>query len=778
MKKILLVLLSFSWFQLFASHIVGGEFELLHISGYTYQLNLIYYFDEINGNQGNKTQDEIIHVKIFRVVDGALIALVDIPFISQTSVPYTQPACSNGVIETSRQFYSTQITLSPSVYNHPDGYYVVWERCCRNYFIDNIISENPNGLPNFPNSAGQTFYLKFPPVVQGGQQFINSSPHLFPPLNDYACPYRPYYVDFAGVDDDGDSLVYSMTTPWDTQDHNPYPVIDSAPYPDIQWVSGYGINNIIGGSPDLRISRDGLLTVTPTQQGLFVFAIKVEEFRNGAKIGETRRDFQMFVTDACAHDDPPSITGKKLADNSFSYSNTMSVDFADTVSNSTRCIQVKVTDPQSLDPADDFIENIRIKAIALNFKTKNISQILPAQVTATLVNGGEKIFTICFPQCPFIDGPYDVGIIASDDACSLPMLDTLRVTVNTQMPPNTFPYFVPPKTTEVQLNEGQSGSWPFTAKDDDGDDILFSVLPDGFAMAKAGLTVQDNLSPGLVTGSIDWNAFCKIHDFTKQTDFVVRLVVDDQDVCNVVHYDTALFKFKVILPNSNPVLTIYNADKTKDVTNSSIAMNPGHLALDLVGVDQEAFPTDTLKLSLLGATGNISPVNYTFASARGINKTIESLFSWDTDCSIYKDGNYDNHYQFKFVFSNYHCLMPKSDTAFVNVDVKDIESDPNFVPPNVITANGDDCNDFFAIDGFEGAPDCNGEVRTIPFTAPLDNCANHFELVRIYNRWGKQVFQSTDRRFRWYAASESAGVYYYFIKFTMAEYKSSITVIH
>ncbi len=103
--------------------------------------------------------------------------------------------------------------LSDSRFNDPQGYYIVWERCCRNYAITNIYSENPDVSSR---AAGQTFYLEFPPVVKNGQPFYNSSPRLFPPLNDYACPRKPYYVDFAGIDDDGDSLVYSLVTPLTT----------------------------------------------------------------------------------------------------------------------------------------------------------------------------------------------------------------------------------------------------------------------------------------------------------------------------------------------------------------------------------------------------------------------------------------------------------------------------------------------------------------------------------------------------------------------------------
>ena len=59
MKKIFLTFLLLISIPVVASHIVGGEFELIHIAGNRYQLNLIIYFDELNGSEGAKTQVEI-----------------------------------------------------------------------------------------------------------------------------------------------------------------------------------------------------------------------------------------------------------------------------------------------------------------------------------------------------------------------------------------------------------------------------------------------------------------------------------------------------------------------------------------------------------------------------------------------------------------------------------------------------------------------------------------------------------------------------------------------
>ena len=353
MKKILLILLCLWVFPATASHIVGGEFELIHILGNQYRVNLVLYFDELNGSVG--ARDLKVDARIFRKRDNALMREVFLPFVSESPVSYTQPACSNGEIVTTRIVYSAVITLTPQQFSDAQGYYLAWERCCRNYSITNVYSEDPNAGGHY---AGQTFYLEFPPVVKNGQVFVNSSPRLFPPLNDYACPRRPYYVDFAGVDDDGDSLVYSIVTPLNTKTSDALPLPDlrprPRPYPMVTYRPPFGESNIIGGMPDLRISRDGFLTVTPTMVGLFVFAVRCEEYRDGIKIGELRRDFQMLVVDGCNPAVAPQVMGKKMTDGAFSFDDEMNVTFSNDVLDTERCIQVQVSDEDAMRDLDNF----------------------------------------------------------------------------------------------------------------------------------------------------------------------------------------------------------------------------------------------------------------------------------------------------------------------------------------------------------------------------------------------------------------------------------------
>ncbi|HRG10253.1 MAG TPA: gliding motility-associated C-terminal domain-containing protein [Cyclobacteriaceae bacterium] len=896
MRKILLTLLLLIAFPVFASHIVGGEFELIHISGNKYRLNLIIYFDQINGALGAK--DLGANVSIFRKRDKMLMSTVTLLLQNESNVPYTQPECSNGEIVTTKLLYTSELTLSAAQFNDPEGYFVVWQRCCRNYSISNIYSEMPGGTNT---SAGQTFYMEFPPVVKNGEPFINSSPRLFPPLNDFACPFRPYYVDFAGIDDDGDSLVYSLTTPLNTSTADALPPVSAGPYLPVIWRPGYSLNNIINGQPDLRISREGLLIATPRTQGLFVFAVKIDEFRAGQKIGESRRDFQMLVVDACPQAEPPAITGKKLTDAAFTFSDNMSVSFSNVVTDANRCIDVRISDPDASKISDNFSERVSIRVVPLNFR-KDINSILPATTTTVLTNGSTHDFRICFPQCPFINGPYQIGVIAFDDACSLPLTDTLKVIVNTQPPTNTAPYFVKPTQpiTQVTLLEGGVYEAEFEVRDNDGDELIPFITTDGFILADAGFTVSfdEPRVNGKLTGKIRWDAFCNIFDFTNRTFFEVKILANDRDICDNNALVSVSYKFQVVLPgNADPIIdtdltanpqerTVFNIQRrineslafnvtgtdlvdndfltldvlrrdsmeyygasftaksgnrnltsqftwdlrcakidlskrstfvftfivadaankcrfykadtvdvqvkvlppintgpllviqkqNQTVNDQTLAYESGNtISLTLTGTDADLLPEpDLLSLQLIEASGNVQPEGYEFTPAQGIGP-IQTTFTWNPDCSVFREGVYENDYVFIFRVSDNRCFNTKADTVTVNIKLRDIVGyEREFFPPNVFTPNNDGHNDYFAVEGIDPFSSNPDPDATVAF--PPDNCQGQFESVKIFNRWGNPVFESRERSFRWYAPNQPAGVYYYVIKFSHKEYRGSLSV--
>ncbi len=69
--------------------------------------------------------------------------------------------------------------------------------------------------------------------------------------------------------------------------------------------------------------------------------------------------------------------------------------------------------------------------------------------------------------------------------------------------------------------------------------------------------------------------------------------------------------------------------------------------------------------------------------------------------------------------------------------------------PNLFTPNGDEKNDRFGLMSIQNA----------------SSCLLHFEEVVVYNRWGQEVFQSSDPDFGFPSGSIAAGVYFYRIQF-------------
>jgi hypothetical protein len=102
-------------------------------------------------------------------------------------------------------------------------------------------------------------------------------------------------------------------------------------------------------------------------------------------------------------------------------------------------------------------------------------------------------------------------------------------------------------------------------------------------------------------------------------------------------------------------------------------------------------------------------------------------------------------------------------------------TDEKFKLPNVFTPNNDQYNDYFALEGIDPSPSEGIDLDAL-VNLPKDNCVNTFESVKIFNRWGDLVFESTDRKFRWYGNNESAGVYYYRVKYSNKEYKSPLSL--
>jgi gliding motility-associated-like protein len=292
----LFIFLMFFAVHVHARHIVGGEIRMQPAAGLNqYTFTLVQFWDENNLSSGNR--DSQVDLLVYRKRDNQLVAQFGVPYVSTQSVDYQNKACAAfRSLKTVEGTYSQTVTLNPLDFSDPEGYYVVWERCCRNDDINNIES---------PGSNGMVFYLEFPPL-----NVRNTSPEFSFPNGQYICKGQPFTMKMSAVDADGDELRYSLVTPMRGNTTRDNPIGNAAPktgYPLVQWSTGITLQNVIPGTPSLRIDNaSGTISVTANAIGLYVFTVQCEEFRNGRKIGLTRRDFQLLVIE-CNQNTPSDV---------------------------------------------------------------------------------------------------------------------------------------------------------------------------------------------------------------------------------------------------------------------------------------------------------------------------------------------------------------------------------------------------------------------------------------------------------------------------------------
>ncbi len=290
-KLLGILLLSAFFTRVQATHIVGGGFDLQSLGANNYRITLVVYRDCINGQADF---NDPLYIGIYSKENNALIDSVGIP-LNRNLVSRINPSLPKCAIPvpgcTEKAIYSKVISLNPLLYNNDSGYYISWERCCRNNIIENIQQ---------PGSASMAFYAEIP----SPKRYVNSTPRLVNNPFTVLCIDNVFNYPLEFTDADGDSITYEMITPVNgtlTRD-NPNsemfgePILNAGPYEPITWLPGYGARTSIKGSPPLGIGLNtGVLKVKPSETGVYVIAIKVREYRDGIEIGNVNLELQFTI---------------------------------------------------------------------------------------------------------------------------------------------------------------------------------------------------------------------------------------------------------------------------------------------------------------------------------------------------------------------------------------------------------------------------------------------------------------------------------------------------
>jgi gliding motility-associated-like protein len=697
-----------------STHIVGGELERTHISGFTYRVSLILYFDLINGNPG--ANDPSVTVGVFSKSSNSIINYLVLPFDSESQVPYTNPLCAIPSIATKRILYSAIVSFPPGVYFQQAGYYIAWDRCCRNGAIINIIA---------PGATGQLFYMEFPASTNLLTDVFNSSPSLFPPVRDYACVNQLFEYSIAGNDPDGDSLVYSLVSPLAgfSAVSNPAPIVQPGPYPFINFQPGLGVNNMIPGNPSFQVNSAGIIRVRPSQIGLYVFAVRCEEFRAGQKIGEVRREFQIFVI-ACGLNTHPSI-----AYDDFAQANAV----ADTLSitDSSRCFSVNVTD---IDP------NTLLSLRGLLTGSPGLQLSIP--VNNVLVNTGAQIDTldldVCLAGCiPSFD-TLNLSLILEDQGCPFTLKDTARFVLITNAITNQKPTLLPDVPEgKVSLLNNAFFTLNVAVSDPELDSVSIRLFSPDIDISQTGILIFPDREKTPYVASMFFRTGCQFFSL----DSMRLMLIFEEQTC-LESLDTLFYTFHFEYENKAPDIGRIGAADEDSIVFAEIDQP----LEELVYLTDADF--DPIQLNWQSIQGQV-PSNFKIEQLVRLD-SLYARITWTPRCTDVSSVPF----AFQFVGQEFSCenLKNQKRLYFQPIDIPEREEQPNFISPNQ-----DGKNDRFSID-------------YLP-----DQC--QFEEISIFNRWGRLVFHSTDDTFQWDGGGEPDGTYYYFARYENKTIKGFVMMI-
>lgn len=274
-----------------ATHIVGGEFNYEYLGNDSLYVKIKVYRDSLNAEP---YFDNPLRVYIYDSSDVYQFTwLVPIPE-ENLIVPQIDDSCFVEPPNVLVDFVVYEDTLY--IPGLTPGYTFAYFRCCRNNNILNIEATDFETGDTIPGELTGAVY----PAELPGWTLDNANPEYvtFPPVA--ICANKQLAYDHSAIDADGDSLVYSLCTPYTGgNEFNVFgqPITQAPPFQEVLFIEPYSLENVMGGIPLAIDPVDGLLTAVPNTLGRFVIAVCTDEYRDGEFLARHRRDFQFNVVD-------------------------------------------------------------------------------------------------------------------------------------------------------------------------------------------------------------------------------------------------------------------------------------------------------------------------------------------------------------------------------------------------------------------------------------------------------------------------------------------------
>jgi len=706
-----------------ASHISGGDVSVKHISGNSFEVTLQLFRDCINANPSAPLPEDL--TVFFYQADTDIVTDSLYMVLGQVIFPILGDEC-----------YEPEICIEIGVYvdtleldDYAAGYYLSWERCCRVAQTTNLFDAGAEGMVFTASIAD--------PALE------NSSPSFAPYPNDgYFCVSAQNQFSFAAEDIDGDSLVYSLSTPIKGSFANsglPDPLGGGPmPFADIPWDTGYSLANICGGAPIMSINTEtGLITASPDMQGFFAYGVVVQEFRNGIQIGEVRREITMEAT-LCEFDIAPDFLGYNVTDTIFILpfvANTITVNIED-------------------NPTDTILQTVLY--LESELFSGDFEILAEYEMLLNVPGSIQGIITWDSLTCDYVrDEPYWAYFLTeSTNVCTgETSYDTLNLAIVVYLPPNISTFYTSP-STDFNLIFGQEDTYEFdvTAVDTNPYDTLSLSLitaPD-FGFNPVSFEPDSALSE--VDSPFQWIITCAdIREEPYLIDF--QTITSRCFTRDTVYHQVAL---NVSFPVDEPTIlesplfglayyTVYEDSvycfdvRATDLNNIDTLFISVVRDVDIFNVDHGA----------------------SFADSSGLFE-VSSEFCWTPLCEHVRAEPY--HMDFQVTTKNCDIIQVIEHSMDIYVGTTSLGILDTV--PNVMTPNEDTYNDVWRI------------------AHKPDYCVTDKQII-IYNRWGIPVYDSFDLGGQWDGRLNgdpaSEGQYFYTINYKYLQdprnYKGNITLM-
>jgi gliding motility-associated-like protein len=765
------------WHEVSAKHIVGGDITYRRLAtvpgGARFEIALKIYRD----SSSNVFFDNSILVGIFERNTN----------IRKDSIEIDTTSFGNLVLTGSDCLAPPEVTVDYCLYidtivlpNNPNGYYIMWERCCRNAAIINLQS---------PDDTGIAFYCEMPNPAT-----INNSPYFANDPFPFMCENQNFVYDFHANDADGDALTYEIVTPYAGflgYPTNPTPqaiagILNSGPYPNAIWQSGFSVANVCGSITPLTVNpTTGLLSLKAENQGIYAMALVVHEFRGGIEIGSIRREIEFNVI-ICNGNAAPVV--------SFSSINSSNPDVGSgVISNHAVTFEIYETDSLCFNLTATDTDSMLITYSGDIFPGSGITP--PYAIANNSIGQGSINTGFCWTtNCNHSrNNPYSVIYHVTDNGCPLNFeaFDTVYINVMPipQISPANILCMELPDNNSIKVFFGNTFTtnrffnyyviWrskngaAFTPVD-----TVYNLAADNFFDASTPNNTVDDYCYYMVgynkcgEQGIPSDTLCSINALNVSANYLVTASVTDNSKIqlNWEHFDNGPFSTFYFNRKDgegdgySPFLTL-TAPVQDSIIDAAVNVNEKYYCYTLINQDY---------------CGNLSPESNEACTVylQGISLPLQNKLNW----SEYKQwgGNVKQYEIWRStsvnpVFSlvaqlsaseltytdddlpanagtfNYYIISREDAGSFDASSTSNeitLEQQPSQFIPNAFSPNNDGVNEqWFAVSSF---------VKDYS--------------VSVFNRWGNLVFESNNPSIKWDGNFKGnpapSGTYLYLIKYT------------